>query len=109
MAKHNWFFSLLTVAVSQSKEERRRAGDLLGRAGTCQGGLGPAGGAGARAVEGGGREVEGGGPGERPDPHPPPPHHQRARLGLSVQFGTEMYGFPKSSCRFISFPSLSFY
>lgn len=54
MAKHNWFFSLLTVAVSQSKEERR-AGDLLGRAGTCQGGLGPAGGAGARAVEEGGR------------------------------------------------------
>ena len=43
MAKHNWFFSLLTVAVSQSKEERR-AGDLPGRAGTCWRGWGQGGG-----------------------------------------------------------------
>lgn len=98
MAKHNWFFSLLTVDVSQSKK-----GGLV----ICWGGLGPAGGAGARAVEGGGRQ----GPKwwwswGSPDAHPPTPPPE-SKAGLSVQFGTEMCGFPKSSCRFISFPSLS--
>lgn len=43
MAKHNCFCSLLTVDVSQSKEERR-AGDLLGWAGTCWGRWGQGGG-----------------------------------------------------------------
>ena len=91
----------------------RKKGGLV----ICWGGRGPAGvgwdllvglGPGQwREVAGG--VPNGGGPGERPDPQPPAPHHKRARLGLSVQFGTEMYGFPKSSCRFISFPSLSFY
>lgn len=99
MAKHNCFCSLLTVDVSQSKEERR-AGDLLGWAGTCWGRWGQGGGgrwqARSQTVVVLRKDL-------------PPPHHQRARLGLSMQFGTEMYGFPKSSCRFISFPSLSFY
>ena len=70
MAKHNCFCSLLTVDVSQSKEERR-AGDMLGRAGTCGvgcnllGGLGP-----GRWREVAGGVPNGSGSGERPDPHP---------------------------------------
>lgn len=77
MAKHNWFFSLLTVDVSQSKK-----GGLV----ICWGGLGPAGGAGARAVEGGGR----GGPKRwwswgSPDAHPPtPPPESKAGAFCAV-------------------------
>ena len=70
MAKHNCFCSLLTVDVSQSKEDRR-AGDLLGRAGTCGvgwnllGALGP-----GRWREVAGEVPNGGGSAERPDPYP---------------------------------------